>query len=36
MSTESLLAHAHTPDNLKGRAGGWSQAGNLGGLGLGG
>jgi MFS transporter, PAT family, beta-lactamase induction signal transducer AmpG len=35
MSTESLLAH-DTPDNLKGRAGGWLQAGNLGGLGLGG
>ena len=35
MSTESLLAH-DTPENLKGRAGGWIQAGNLGGLGLGG
>lgn len=35
MSTESLLAH-DTPDNLKGRAAGWLQAGNLGGLGLGG
>ncbi len=35
MSTESLMAH-DTPDNLKGRAGGWLQAGNLGGLGLGG
>ncbi|HEX9251236.1 MAG TPA: MFS transporter [Ignavibacteriaceae bacterium] len=35
MATESLLAH-DTPDNLKGRAGGWLQAGNLGGLGLGG
>ena len=35
MSTESLLAY-DTPDNLKGRAGGWLQAGNLGGLGLGG
>ena len=35
MSTESLLAH-DTPDHLKGRAGGWLQAGNLGGLGLGG
>lgn len=35
MATESLMAH-DTPDNLKGRAGGWSQAGNLGGLGLGG
>lgn len=35
MSTESLAAH-DTPDELKGRAGGWLQAGNLGGLGLGG
>jgi MFS family permease len=35
MATESLMAY-DTPDNLKGRAGGWSQAGNLGGLGLGG
>lgn len=35
MSTESLAAY-DTPDNLKGRAGGWLQAGNLGGLGLGG
>jgi len=35
MSTESLLAH-DTPEHLKGRAGGWLQAGNLGGLGLGG
>ncbi|MEJ2614173.1 MAG: MFS transporter [Ignavibacteriaceae bacterium] len=35
MSTESLLAH-DVPENLKGRAGGWLQAGNLGGLGLGG
>ncbi len=35
MSTESLLAH-DTPDHLKGRAGGWLQAGNLGGFGLGG
>jgi MFS transporter, PAT family, beta-lactamase induction signal transducer AmpG len=35
MATESLMAH-NTPDNLKGRAGGWSQAGNLGGAGLGG
>lgn len=35
MSTESLMAH-DTPDNLKGRAGGWLQAGNLGGVGLGG
>lgn len=35
MSTENLAAY-DTPDNLKGRAGGWLQAGNLGGLGLGG
>jgi PAT family beta-lactamase induction signal transducer AmpG len=35
MATESLVAH-DVPDNLKGRAGGWLQAGNLGGLGLGG
>jgi PAT family beta-lactamase induction signal transducer AmpG len=35
MSTESLIAH-DVPDNLKGRAGGWLQAGNLGGTGLGG
>ncbi len=35
MTTESLVAH-DVPDNLKGRAGGWLQAGNLGGLGLGG
>jgi PAT family beta-lactamase induction signal transducer AmpG len=35
MATESLAAH-DVPDNLKGRAGGWLQAGNLGGLGLGG
>ena len=35
MSTESLAAH-DTPMELKGRAGGWLQAGNLGGLGLGG
>ena len=35
MSTESLAAY-DTPDNLKGRAGGWLQAGNLGGFGLGG
>ena len=35
MTTESLLAH-DVPENLKGRAGGWLQAGNLGGLGLGG
>jgi MFS family permease len=35
MATESLMAY-DTPDNLKGRAGGWLQAGNLGGFGLGG
>lgn len=35
MSTESLLAH-DTPDHLKGRAAGYLNAGNLGGLGLGG
>jgi MFS family permease len=35
MSTESLMAY-DTPENLKGRAAGWSQAGNLGGLGIGG
>lgn len=35
MATESLMAH-DTPENLKGRAGGWLQAGNLGGLGIGG
>ena len=35
MATESLAAY-DTPDNMKGRAGGWLQAGNLGGLGLGG
>ncbi len=35
MSTESLLAH-DIPEHLKGRASGWLQAGNLGGLGLGG
>ena len=35
MSTESLAAH-DTPPEQKGRAGGWLQAGNLGGLGLGG
>jgi PAT family beta-lactamase induction signal transducer AmpG len=35
MATESLMAY-DTPDNMKGRAGGWLQAGNLGGLGLGG
>jgi len=35
MATESLMAHG-TSDHQKGRAGGWSQAGNLGGAGLGG
>lgn len=35
MSTESLIAH-DVPEDLKGRAGGWLQAGNLGGAGLGG
>ena len=35
MSTESLLAY-NTPPALKGRAGGWLQAGSLGGMGLGG
>jgi len=35
MAADSLMAHA-TPPNEKGRAGGWSQAGNLGGSGLGG
>ncbi len=35
MATESLMAHG-TSDRQKGRAGGWSQAGNLGGSGLGG
>jgi PAT family beta-lactamase induction signal transducer AmpG len=35
MSTESLLAHDVT-EELKGRAGGWLQAGNLGGVGIGG
>jgi PAT family beta-lactamase induction signal transducer AmpG len=35
MSTESLLAYS-TPPDLKGRAGGWLQAGSLGGQGLGG
>jgi len=35
MATASLIAY-DTPDNLKGRASGWSQAGNLGGAGLGG
>jgi MFS transporter, PAT family, beta-lactamase induction signal transducer AmpG len=35
MSTESLMAHS-TPEELKGRAGGWFQAGSLGGSGIGG
>ena len=35
MAVESLMA-ATVPDELRGRAGGWSQAGNLGGQGLGG
>ncbi len=35
MATESLAAH-DIPENQKGRAGGWLQAGNLGGLGIGG
>lgn len=35
MSVESLMAYS-TPENEKGRAGGWFQAGNLGGGGLGG
>jgi MFS family permease len=35
MSVESLMAY-DTPDPEKGRAGGWFQAGNLGGTGLGG
>jgi PAT family beta-lactamase induction signal transducer AmpG len=35
MAVESLMAHC-TPDELKGRAGGWFQAGNLGGAGIGG
>jgi MFS transporter, PAT family, beta-lactamase induction signal transducer AmpG len=35
MAVESLMAYA-TPENEKGRAGGWFQAGNLGGAGLGG
>lgn len=35
MSVESLMAHA-TPAEEKGRAGGWFQAGNLGGNGIGG
>jgi MFS family permease len=35
MSVESLMAYC-TPENEKGRAGGWFQAGNLGGAGVGG
>ncbi|HEX7880209.1 MAG TPA: MFS transporter [Candidatus Eisenbacteria bacterium] len=35
MAVESLMAHA-TPEHEKGRAGGWFQAGNLGGSGIGG
>jgi MFS transporter, PAT family, beta-lactamase induction signal transducer AmpG len=35
MSVESLMAY-DTPDDEKGRAGGWFQAGNLGGSGIGG
>ena len=35
ISTESLMAH-NTADHQRGRTGGWSQAGNLGGAGLGG
>lgn len=35
MATDSLMAYA-TPPELKGRAGGWFQAGNLGGAGIGG
>jgi MFS family permease len=35
MSVERFMA-INTPDELKGQAGGWSQAGNLGGAGLGG
>ena len=35
MATESLLVYS-TPPELQGRAGGWFQAGNLGGYGLGG
>ena len=35
MSVESLMAY-EVPDDEKGRAGGWFQAGNLGGAGLGG
>ena len=35
MAVESLMAYS-TPEELKGRAGGWFQAGNLGGAGIGG
>lgn len=35
MALDSLIAYS-TPDELKGRAGGWYQAGNLGGAGIGG
>src|SRR5579871_722930 len=35
LAADSLMAYATTPED-KGRAGGWSQAGNLGGAGLGG
>src|SRR6202795_4622790 len=35
MATESLMVY-NTPPELQGRAGGWFQAGNLGGNGLGG
>ena len=35
MATDSLMAY-DTPAELKGRAGGWFQAGNLGGMGIGG
>src|SRR5258706_2812444 len=35
MAVESLMAY-DAPDDAKGRAGGWFQAGNLGGMGLGG
>jgi len=35
LAADSILAHATSPEE-KGRAGGWSQAGNLGGNGLGG
>src|ERR1035441_1311070 len=35
MAVESLMTYS-TPDELKGRAGGWFQAGNLGGYGIGG